>query len=322
MAAAASTGAVGHRIGAGLQRPPGAQGPGPIPSALVQGLALRLEQRVGGLLPGEHRAAGTGSGTELAQIRPYRPGDDPRSLDAAASARTGVPHVREHVPERVLTSWIVVDVSPSMAFGTALRLKSDVAQGAAKVLARLAGRGGGRVGVVLAGAPGIPLSPPRGGRRAVLAVEAALEGGVAPDPTGEGGAADERSGLAAALDRVGRVTQRAGFIAVVSDFREQDGWEKVLTGLGQRHALCCVEVHDPREAELPAVGRVLMADPETGRLVEVDTSDAALRHRYAAAEASRRAALVQAFRRARAAHVDLSTGEDWLRGLGRGLAPR
>ncbi len=307
-----------RRVGAGLRTPPGAQGPGPIPTALVQGLALRLEQRVGGLMPGEHRASGVGSGTELAQIRPYRPGDDPRSLDPAASARTGVPHVREHVPERVLTSWLVVDVSPSMAFGTALRLKSDVAHGAARVLARLAGRGGGRVGVVLAGAPGVPLSPPRGGRRAVLAVEAALSGGVAADHHPD----HPREGLAAALDRVSRLTQRPGFVAVVSDFREQDDWQRMLARLGRRHAVCCIEVHDPREAALPPVGRVVMADPETGRVVEIDTSDRRLRERYAAAEAARRADLVRSFRRARAVHVDLSTGEDWLRGLGRGLAPR
>ncbi|HYF24097.1 MAG TPA: DUF58 domain-containing protein [Baekduia sp.] len=305
-----------HRIGEGLHRPPGAQGPGPIPPALVQGLALRLEQRVGGLLPGEHRAAGAGSGTELSQIRPYRAGDDPRSLDAAASARTGEPHVRERVPERVLTSWIVVDVSPSMAFGTADRLKSDVAHGAARVLARLAGRGGGRVGLILAGAPGMPLSPPRGGRRAVLAVEAALGGGVATDGAGR------RDGLAAALDRVGRVAQRPGFVAIVSDFRDVAGLDRVLSRLGHRHALCCVEVHDPREAALPAVGRVTMADPETGRIVTVDTSDADLRARYAAAERHRRGALQQSFRRARAVHLDLSTQGDWLRAMGGGLARR
>ena len=70
------------------------------------------------MLPGERRAPGVGAGTELAQLRPYEPGDDPRQLDPAASARTGVPHVRQHVPERALTTWIVLDLSASMAFGT------------------------------------------------------------------------------------------------------------------------------------------------------------------------------------------------------------
>ena len=105
------------------------------------------------MLPGEHRAPGVGTGTELAQLRVYQPGDDVRQLDPAASARTGLPHVRLHVPERLMTAWIVLDVSPSMAFGTGLRLKSDVAAGAAAVLARLAVRRGGRAGLVLCGGP-------------------------------------------------------------------------------------------------------------------------------------------------------------------------
>jgi uncharacterized protein (DUF58 family) len=299
-----------------LRRPPGAQGPGPIPADVVQSLALRLERRVGGLLPGAYRAPGVGSGTELAQIRPYRPGDDPRALDPGSSARTGVPHVREHMPERVLTTWLVVDVSPSMGFGTAQRLKSDVAEGAARVLARLAGRGGGRVGLALAGTGDLRLRPPRGGRRAVIAVEAALSGGVAPD--GGGGSA----GLGAVLDRVARVATRPGLVAVVSDFREEDDgrWQRVLRGIGGRHAVVCVEVVDPREAALPAVGRLKLVDPETGRLVDADTSDRALRHRYAAAEAARRAQVADAVRRARGTHVVLSTDADWLRDLGRGLA--
>ena len=88
-------------------------------------------------------------------------------IDPAASARTGVPHVRQHVPERALTTWIVVDLSPSMAFGSAERLKSDVAEGVTKVVARLGVRRGGRVGVVAAGAPNPIVLPPAGGRRAL-----------------------------------------------------------------------------------------------------------------------------------------------------------
>jgi uncharacterized protein (DUF58 family) len=300
------------------RRPDGAQGPGPVPGELVRSLALRLEHRVGGLLPGAYRAPGTGSGTELAQIRPYREGDDPRSLDAQASARTGVPHVREHVPERTLTTWLVVDVSASMGFGTQQRLKSDVAEGAATVLARLAMRGGGRVGLALAGSGDTRLFAPRGGRKAAVAIEAAIRAGVAPDGVS---AAASRSTLADALERVARIMGRPGLVAVVSDFREPgERWQAVLRGLGQRHAVVAVEVVDPREGQLPAVGRLKLVDPESGRLLDVDTNDAGLRRRYAAAEAARRDAVRTAVRRARGVHVPLSTADDWLRGLGRGLS--
>src|SRR4051794_26314036 len=106
----------------------------------------------GGALPGDKRAAGVGAGTELAQLRPYEVGDDVRQIDPSATARAGEPYVRVHVPERTLTTWVAVDVSPSMAFGTAMRLKTDVAEGVALVIARLAVRRAGRVALMTFGA--------------------------------------------------------------------------------------------------------------------------------------------------------------------------
>src|SRR4051794_11000393 len=119
-----------------------------------------MARRAAGVLPGERKAPGVGAGTELFQLRPYEPGDDVRQLDAAASARTGVPHVRLQVPERALTTWLVLDVSPSMAFGTADRLKADVAEGVVLVLGRLAARRGGRGALVTSGSGPPPVPPP------------------------------------------------------------------------------------------------------------------------------------------------------------------
>ena len=136
-----------------------------MPAAAVDALDLALVRRTAGVLPGEHRGLGVGVGTELAQLRPYQLGDDVRQLDPAASARTGVPHVRQQVPERALTTWLVLDLSPSMAFGTARRLKSDVAEGVVRVVSRLGVRRGGRVGLVTCGTGSVRALPPRGGRR-------------------------------------------------------------------------------------------------------------------------------------------------------------
>ena len=126
--------------------PPGRQGPGRMPTAAVEALDLVVARRAAGALPGDRRAAGIGQGTELAQLRPYQIGDDVRQIDASATARTGIPHVRLQVPERVLTTWLVLDLSPSLAYGTPTRLKSDVAEGVALVMARLGARRGGRRG--------------------------------------------------------------------------------------------------------------------------------------------------------------------------------
>jgi uncharacterized protein (DUF58 family) len=298
-----------------LPEPPGRQGPGAVPDRAVSALDLDVARRAHGLLPGERRAAGLGDGTELAQLRPYEFGDDVRLLDASASARTGVPHVKLHVPERTLTTWLVVDVSPSMAFGTARRLKSDVAEGAATVLARLALRRGGELALLTAGEPEPRTLPPRSGEAALHAVRRALAGGVAPD--GSGG---DRSVLAAALRRVAAYARHGRvLVVVVSDFRDAHGLRGALGALAGRHSVLAVEVIDPRELELPAVGQLALVDPETGERVQLDSSRRRLRERFARAEAERREELRAELLRAGAGHVTLSTGEDWLRALGRRL---
>jgi uncharacterized protein (DUF58 family) len=292
--------------------PPGRHGPGPLATDAAAQLDLRIVRRAAGRLPGERPAPGLGPGTELAQLRPYDPGDDPRHLDPAASARTGVPHVRQHVPERALTTWVVLDLSASMAFGTGLRLKSDVAEGAAATLARLAVRRGGRVALVTAGAPETATLPPRAGRRAFASLQRLVGAGVAPDQT------PVELPLPAALERVGGLARTRGLVAVVSDFRD-DGWTAPLRALAQRHTVTAVEITDPREAELPDVGQLVLLDPETGQTVEADTASAQVRAAFAAAEAARRAEVATALRRAGAHHVSLSTDADWLRELARVL---
>jgi uncharacterized protein (DUF58 family) len=310
----------GKAAAAPLADPPGRQGPGPMPGALVEALDLVLARRAGGVLPGERRAPGRGLGTELAQIRPYQVGDDIRRLDAAASARTGQPHVRDHVPERTLTTWLVLDVSASMAWGTATRLKSDVAEGVARVVGRLAVRRAGRVALLTCGAPSPVLLPPGGGRTALVALRRALASGVAPD-----GRPPADDALAAALRRVALLARGPGLVVVVSDFREgapqteRPGWAKALGALAAHHDVLAVEVVDPRESELPDVGHLVVVDPESGRRTEADTASSELRRRFAAGELARRDGVRAALRRVRARHVVVATDGDWLRELGRNL---
>ena len=295
-------------------RPPAArQGPGRMPAALVDALDLVVARHAAGALPGDRRAAGIGSGTELAQLRPYTIGDDVRQIDAAATARTGEPHVRLQVPERTLTTWIVLDVSPSMAFGTADRLKADVAEGVALVLGRLAIRRAGRLAMVTFGTGRPRLMPPRGSRPGFVALRRVLSQGVAEDGH------NEPDALAHALVRVGKVANQSGFVAVISDFRDQRGWERALGALRARHSVLAVEVSDPRESELPAVGRLALVDPETGERVEIDTSRRRVRERFAELERERRDGVARELRRLHVDHVSLSTDRDWLLDLGRRL---
>ena len=297
-----------------LQPPLARQGPGPLPQALIEALDVAVNRLVARTLPGDRRAAGIGVGMELAQLRPYEVGDDVRHIDPAATARSGgQPHVRLHVPDRALTTWIVLDVSPSMAFGTSRRLKSDVAEGVALVFGRLGVRRAGSVGLVAFGASEPRVLRPRGSKPGIVSLRRTLAQGVAPDGQ------HDPEGLSGALQRVGRLARQPGLVVLISDFREQRGWERALGPVRIRHSVLAVEISDPREAEVPAAGHLALIDPETGARIEVDTSRRRVRERFAELERERRDTVARELRRLRTDHVALSTDQDWLLALGRRL---
>jgi uncharacterized protein (DUF58 family) len=296
-----------------LEPPAARQGPGPLPTPLIEALDLAVNRLIARMLPGDRRAAGVGVGVELAQLRPYEVGDDVRYIDAAATARTGQPHVRLHVPERSLTTWIVLDVSPSMAFGTARRLKADVAEGVALVFGRLGIRRAGSVGLVAFGAAAPRILPPRGAKPGMVALRRMLAEGVAPDGQHDAG------GLGDALLRVARMARQPGLIVTISDFRDQRDWQRTLGSLRLRNSVLAVEIIDPREAEMPAVGHLALVDPETGARLEVDTSNRRVRQRFAELERQRRETLARELRRLRVDQVTLATDQDWLLTLGQRL---
>jgi uncharacterized protein (DUF58 family) len=267
-----------------------------------------VRRRVSGLLAGEFRSIDLGAGTELAQIRPYRPGDDVRLIDWSATARTGEPHVRVNVAERPLTTLLVLDTSASMQFGTADRRKADVAEGVALALGHVASRRGNRLGLATFGGPDPVSRPPRQGRAGLLAALLALRD--QPD-AGEDGQTD----LGPTLERLARVQRGRALVVIVSDMRGPLDWRPALTQLAARHDVLVIEPRDPREDELVDVGDLALVDPETGRRVRVDTASARLRERYAEAALAERDAVADEIFRAGADHVVLSTRGDWLRRL-------
>jgi uncharacterized protein (DUF58 family) len=297
----------------GVSATPERPGPGPMPDALLRALELTIGRRVEGLLAGDHRSALLGRGSELAQVRPYVPGDDVRLIDWNVTARTGEPHVRVHLAERVLVTWIVLDRTASMRFGTADRRKDDVALGTTIAVGHAASVRGNRVGLVAFGEGPVTPLPPRPGRPGLVGVLLALQEDAGP------GAAPT---LAEALRVVGAAAQQRALVAVVSDFRGRLDWDRSLLDLAGRHDILAVEVRDPREQELPDIGEIWLTDPETGERLRVDTRDARLRERFAAAAADERAAVAGTLARSGAAHVVLSTESDWLRTLAVGLQRR
>jgi uncharacterized protein (DUF58 family) len=282
---------------------------------LLRRLDLRVRRRIAGLMPGDVRSLLLGPGTELAQIREYHPGDDVRSIDWKVTARTGEPHVRVHVAERALTTWFVLDLSASMAFGTQERTKAEVANGVVLALSWAATAGAGRAGLVSFEAAARVGMPPTGDRRAVLRALSSLQPPTRAETSGA-------TSVAGALDLAMRVCHRPGAVVLVSDLRAPLDWRSPLARLALRHHVLVVEVLDEREQRLVDAGELLLADPETGRQLRVDTSDDGLRQRFEAAAAAEREEVRRAVASSGADRVVLSTSGDWLRALAAFLGRR
>jgi uncharacterized protein (DUF58 family) len=279
-----------------------------MPLPLLRALELSIGRRMEGLLAGDYRSVLLGEGTELAQVRPYVPGDDVRRMDWNVTARTRVPHVRVQLAERVLVTWLVLDTSASMQFGTGERRKADVAEGIALALGHVATRRGNRLGLVTFGDSEPRSQPPKQGRIGLIGLLAGLRG--EPD----GGTVGATS-LGEALARTAALARQRAAIVVVSDFRGPLDWRRALLDLSARHDVVAVEVRDPREQELPDAGTLWLVDPETGRELRVDTDDPRLRARFAEAAAEERTQVAHQLASAGVAHVVLSTDRDWLRDL-------
>jgi uncharacterized protein (DUF58 family) len=291
-----------------LERTPARPGPGAIPDQLLRALDVTIGRKMQGLLAGDYRSALLGDGTELAQIRAYQPGDDVRHIDWNVTARTAEPHVRVHQAERVLVTWLVLDSSPSMRFGTADRRKLDVAEGVAIATGHIATRRGNRLGVVTFGDADPKAIPPNQGRAGLLGLLGTLRGDVETGPDRIGA-----TSLGEAIRRTDALAHQRSLVVIASDFRGAPDWHRPLLQLAGRHDVLAVEIRDPREQELPNAGELWLVDPETGRQLRVDTRSEKLRQRFATAAAEERKALAKKLASVGVRHVVLTTAGDWLR---------
>lgn len=293
------------------------------PPAALRSLELTIVRRLEGYLRGEHLGLLPGPGSELAEARLYRPGeDDVRYMDWAVTARTTQPHVRDVVADRELETWALVDLTGSMRFGTAQRDKRELAIAAVATVGMLTGRVGDRFGGYLLDEDGLHRHPARAGRLALATLLRALLD--QPDHPLEPGREMPGVPLGPAVDKLFSAHPRRGLRVVVSDFLDPGlsawrlppstppSWSRPIRKLSVRHQVLAVEVVDPRESALPDVGVVDMVDPETGAVLEVDTSRAAVREQFALAAWNHRERVRTGLRRAGCAHLVLTTDSDWV----------
>jgi len=271
---------------------------------VLRHLDLVISRRLDGLLHGDYLGLVPGHGSDLGETRRYQAGDDVRRIDWNVTARLQEPYVRETIADRELETWLLVDQSPSLEFGTAFCEKRDLAISAAAAVGFLTARTGNRIGGLLLQPEGTVTVPARGGRDHMMAL---LHRVIRAERGGRG-----VTDLGAGITRMGVTNRRRGLAVVISDFLGDDGWVRPLGRLAVRHETLCVEIVDPRELELPSVGVLQLVDPSTGRLHEVQTANPRLRRRYAEAAAAQRAAIADGIRSAGADHLQLRTDRDWL----------
>ncbi len=231
---------------------------------------------------GDERSRLAGAGVEFAHVREYQPGDDVRRIDWQLTARSDRAYVRESHDERGLDIWLVVDVSPSVDWGTAQGLKRDVAVELSAVAGQLLGHRGNRVGLLMFAEQTLGIVPPMPG----LAHLERIVGRLRDEPRRR---AIGPTNLSSALSTLPRLTRRPSMVIVISDFLVLDGWADRLRPLARRHEVLAVRLRDPRESELPDIGIVTFEDPETGAQITVDTADARLRQRFHNAAAAQSA---------------------------------
>ena len=279
----------------------------PLPAPNAERVLRRLEwtvlRRLDGLLHGDYRTLFRGFGLDLADLREYQYHDDVRHIDWNVTARLQTPYVREYNEDRDVTAWFLLDVSPSVDFGSGDVRKRSVSTDFVTVLSRILTRHGNRVGAAFYGETMDTVIPARSGRRHVLQI---LHRMLQRPRQMQSSATDLNDFLRAAFPAIAR----RSMVFVVSDFISAAPWGDALAQLSQRHEVLAVRLYDPLEHELPDLGLLTMQDAETGEQLFVDTHDRGFRKRFTQAAEDREARLREAFRHAGVDALELSTDDD------------
>ena len=271
--------------------------------AILRRLDWTVIRRLDGLLQGDYRTLFRGFGLDLADLREYQYGDDVRHIDWNVTARLQTPYVREYHEDREVTAWFLLDLSPSVDFGSGEVRKRSVAADFVAVLARILTRHGNKVGALFYGEDVDAMIPARSGRRHVLQILHKMIARPAPKR-------NEPTDLGQLLAAAAHLMRRRSLVFVVSDFFSVPGWEQKLGQLAQRHEIVAVRLHDPLESNLPDIGMLVVQDAETGEQIFVDTHDRGFRKRFAAAAQKREAQLRAGFANAGIDALELSTDDD------------
>jgi uncharacterized protein (DUF58 family) len=278
-------------------------GSGHSSEAILRRLEWTVIRRLDGLLHGDYRTLFRGFGLDLADLREYQYHDDVRHIDWNVTARLQTPYVREFNEDREITAWFLLDLSPSVDFGSQRVKKRSLSIDFVTVLARLLTRHGNRVGAMFYGDAVDAVVPAGTGRRHVLHI---LHRMLTRPELPRSAATNLGDFLEAAQSMV----RRRSLVFIVSDFISAPGWSQPLAMLAQHNEILAVRLYDPLEMDLPDLGMVVVQDAETGEQMFVDTHDRRFRKRFAELAEERERDLRQSLRVAGVDALELSTGDD------------
>ncbi|WP_216900591.1 DUF58 domain-containing protein [Nocardia alni] len=283
-------------------------------TAALKTLELTVRRRLDGVLHGDHLGLIPGPGSEPGDARLYQPGDDVRQMDWSVTARTTHPHVRQMIADRELETWLVIDLSASLDFGTAACQKRDLIVAASAAVTHLTSGGGNRIGAVVANGERLVRIPARSGR---VHAQSMLRR-IATTPHAADGV---RGDLRGAIESLRRPQRKRGLAVVMSDFLGDLDWQRSMRAISGRHDLLAVEVLDPLDLVLPDVGDVVLHDPETGHTREFSLTPT-LRTDFARAAQAHRAEVEHELRRCGAPVMTLRTDRDWIADVVRFVSTR
>ena len=270
--------------------------------AQIKAIELRAQRLVTALMAGEYESAFKGRGMEFEKVREYQPGDDVRHIDWNVTARMRAPFIKEHREERELTVMLLVDVSSSGAFGSAKKLKNEVAAEIAAIFAYAAIKSNDRVGLIIFSDRIEHFIPPKKGRAHVWRV---IRDILAFRPE------HRQTHLQGAFDYLGRVVRRHAVTFVISDFLD-DTFAEGLRITARRHDVTAISITDPRELELPSVGIIELEDAETGEVLTIDTYDRRVTQGFKVLTHKERQARSELFRAAGVGEIEIRTDGSYI----------
>lgn len=270
----------------------------------------RIEIKTKGLsrniFAGEYHSAFKGRGMTFSEVREYQYGDDIRDIDWNVTARQNHPYVKVYEEERELTMMLLVDVSGSRLFGAVGEPKREMIAEIAATLAFSASQNNDKIGVVFFSSKIEKFIPPKKGLHHILYIIREL---LDFQP------AERGTDIGAAMRYLSDVIKKRCTAFVISDFIDMSDYYRPMSIASRKHDVTAIQVYDKRDAELPSVGLMRVADLESGRECWIDTSSAKVRKAYGKWWYDCRQTMTETMNRCHVDCASVATDEDYVKAL-------